>query len=373
MQVFRSPRLQAKSSREGFTLIELLVVIAIIAVLAGLLLPAVQSARESARRAQCINNQKQIGIAIHSFHDSKGHLPSSVRPGATSTVREGVFIRLLPYLDQKSLYDQYDNSVTWSNSVNLPVSSTRIKTYECPSSPKQGNQLDHAPDLNGTAAGSYSGATNWEGIVAVGDYGASLGVDNRLTDTSYITNKVIASDTATSGGTAGGVNTLTNGLLPKNSKINFSEVTDGLTNTIAILESAGRPFVWRRGVRVSEDLKTDHVNGGGWARPASDILFAGSTKDGVTIPATTYATASVGKTNGFNHAGEAYTTPGNGYTVSGYGTEGSSQPYGFHNGGFTVLLGDGSSRFISEDIAFNVFAALITRADAGKEVKIGDY
>lgn len=373
MQVFRLPRSKAGQSRSGFTLIELLVVIAIIAILVALLLPAVQSARESARRSQCINNQKQVGIAIHSFHDTKGYLPSSVRPGATSTVREGLFVRLLPFIDQKPLFDQYDNSVTWSNAANLPVSSTRIKTYECPSAPRQANQLDHAPDLAGGVAGSYSGATNWEGIVAVGDYAGSLGVDNRLTDATYVTAKVIPSTAATSGGTAGGVNTLTNGLLPKNSKLNFSEITDGLSNTIAIVESAGRPFVWRRGVKVSDNLKTDHVNGGGWVRPASDILFAGSTKDGLTIPALTYAAASVGKTNGFNHSGEVYATPGNGYTVSGYGTEGSSQPYSFHNAGFTVLLGDGSVRFINEDITFNIFTALITRAEAGKEVKVSDY
>src|SRR6187455_241353 len=100
-------------SRTGFTLVELLVVIAIIGILVALLLPAVQSAREAGRRSQCQNNLKQIGLAIHNFHDTKNHLPSSTRPLSGGTVRHGVFVYLLPFIEQKGLWDQYDLSVSW--------------------------------------------------------------------------------------------------------------------------------------------------------------------------------------------------------------------------------------------------------------------
>jgi prepilin-type N-terminal cleavage/methylation domain-containing protein len=97
-------------AQRGFTLIELLVVIAIIAVLIALLLPAVQQAREAARRSQCKNNLKQLGLAVHNFHDSLRHLPTSNRPPGTGTKRIGGVTRMLPYLDQAPLYNNCWNA-----------------------------------------------------------------------------------------------------------------------------------------------------------------------------------------------------------------------------------------------------------------------
>lgn len=344
--------------RHGFTLIELLVVIAIIAVLVAIMLPAVQAARESARRSQCSNNLKQIGLAIHNFHDSKGHLPSSVRPILSSTVRAGVFVRLLPFLDQKPLWDKYDTSVTWSDPANLPVSRLRMNTYECPSSPKHNYTLDHNPD------GFVGGTGPWTGIVAVGDYAGSLGNSPALGALSTPASPIDASTSTTTSGSQ-----MTNGFLPKNSQISLTDITDGVSNTIAIWESGGRPFVYRRAGLVAggDNLVNHHTNGGGWVRPASDILFSGSSKDGTLIPGSTQAGTFLNRTNGYDHATETYSATG--YPAP-YGTEGSSQPFSFHSGGINVLFGDGRVKFLNEDIDIATAAALVSRNGARNEITI---
>ncbi len=339
----------------GFTLVELLVVIAIIGTLVGLLLPAVQSARESARRSACSNNLKQQGLAIHGFHDARNRLPSGGRPPEASTVRCGVFVYMLPWLDKKPLWDKYDTSVTWSHANNLPVTEVRIPEFECASAPRHNNQLDHNPD----------GTTGFgTGIVAVGDYASNLGVAPGLATTvtgsvtiggSSVLKSTLVRESLARTSSSG---TTTNGMLPKNASITFKDVIDGLSNTIAIVESGGRPFVYQRGKQVSNNLTTAHTNAGGWCRPASDILFEGSNAAGTTIPG-----PFLNRTNGFNHGSEAYGTTG--YSV--YGTEGSSQPYSFHPGGLQVTLGDGAVRFIDENVAIELFTALLTRDQAAYE------
>jgi len=393
---FRAPR--------GFTLIELLVVIAIIGVLVGLLLPAVQAAREAARRSSCANNLKQIGLGIHNFQSAKDKLPSSGRPLASSTVRFGFFTQILPFIEQQKLWEQYDGSVNWShvNNVNssvglapgvpalLPaavtttgpnilttdpgVSRVQLDVFQCASAPRHNDTLDHNPD------DFRGGATSWVGIVAVGDYGASLGNAGTLEFLGLNQTPLIAIDGSTRSSSAGAV--VTNGFAPKNSQINFKDITDGLSNTIAVWESGGRPFVYRRGVQVSDDLYAHHTNGGGWVRPASDILFEGSNRDGTVIPG-----LFLNRTNGYDHAAEAYagaTAPVPGYPsvasrlVAGgsigvpYGTEGSSQPYSFHPSGLHALLGDGSVKFIDEGVNVGIVAALVTRNGGNKEPKVAE-
>jgi prepilin-type N-terminal cleavage/methylation domain-containing protein len=335
--------------QSGFTLVELLVVIAIIGVLVGLLMPAVQAARESARRSNCQSNLKQFGIAIHTFHDAKRHLPSSVRPFAASTIRAGTFILLLPYMDRKDLWDQYDVNVTWSHANNLPVSSRRIPVYECPSSPKHGGLMDHNPD-------SVSPSTPWAGIVAVGDYASSLGVHPQMQNygaglTPPI--PIVGSIATTSSQTSP-----TNGFLPKNTAISFGDVTDGLTNTIAVFESGGRPLNYRLGSPVDANPANHRVNGGGWVRPASDVLFLGSNQTGTSFPGSYF-----NRTNGYDVGQETYGTSG----YPSVGTEGSSQPYSFHNGGLNVVLGDGAVKFISDSVNIGVMCALVTRNGVGKD------
>jgi prepilin-type N-terminal cleavage/methylation domain-containing protein len=142
----------------GFTLVELLVVIAIIGVLVALLLPAVQSAREAARRMQCSNNLKQIALAVHNYHDTHQRLP----PASTNANLAGSsgFAAILPYLEQGNLYLQYDFSKGNSDPANLQVVSQRIKGYICPSCFFIRKVPASGCDANDRAPGTYAFSTS---------------------------------------------------------------------------------------------------------------------------------------------------------------------------------------------------------------------
>jgi prepilin-type N-terminal cleavage/methylation domain-containing protein/prepilin-type processing-associated H-X9-DG protein len=317
-------RRKVERNRRGFTLIELLVVIAIIAILIGLLLPAVQKVREAAARTQCQNNLKQLGLAFHNYHDPNNGLPSNIRPSAVSTVRVRWATYLLPYLEQDNMYRLYDQTVNWHLPANLPVTSKRLKIMECPSSPNAAI-LDSAPDVNWD--------TNVAGV-AVGDYSGLYGVDPRLVSLGLV-------DPASGGADKGAIS--------KTVKLNFGSFSDGLSNTIQVTESAGRPNVYRRGRLVIPASGLQRVNGGGWCRPASEIpMLIGSSPDGTTFP----GPCGINCTNG-----EVLGT----YPHPFYGTDGTSQIYGFHTGGVNVLFGDGSVRFMSQNINIRTLAAMVTR------------
>lgn len=145
-----------RRSRLGFTLIELLVVIAIIAILIGLLLPAVQKVREAASRTQCVNNMKQLGIAMHSYHDSYNQFPFEDGPGAVqATAPPSFYVQILPFIEQGNLYQEFNASAgggltNWITEQTI-ANTLIIKTFICPSRRGPGGlgKVDYAGVYNG--------------------------------------------------------------------------------------------------------------------------------------------------------------------------------------------------------------------------------
>jgi hypothetical protein len=213
----------------------------------------------------------------------------------------------------------------------VPTTSLRVQVLECPSGQDPKRQ-DADPAV-----------TPWTPIVAITDYAVTIGVDPRL---QTVVPSVVVGQ----------------GIMPKNSETQFSQVSDGLSNTIAIVESSGRPLVYRRGpLLVNSDPTISRVQGGGWSRAATDLLFAGSNKAGTVIP----GTSVMNSTNGDDIASHTYPDP---Y----YGVEGTSQPFAFHNSGQNILFGDGRVKFLDENIDITIFSALVTR-DKAEALSDGSY
>ena len=193
------------------------------------------------------NNLKQIGLAIHNFHDTYNHLPSSLRPaGAGSNcLRHSTLTFLLPYLEQANLFTNYVQSYNWWVPNALPTSggtvdpanpngwitSQPISTFVCPSSPNPA-RLDGDPD-----------SSTWTPVVAISDYGATIGVDPALSSSLNWSGGTLAA----SGGTASGALYRVGAL----ASTRFADIKDGLSNTILYAESAGRPYIYQNGVDVS--------------------------------------------------------------------------------------------------------------------------
>jgi prepilin-type N-terminal cleavage/methylation domain-containing protein/prepilin-type processing-associated H-X9-DG protein len=321
--------------RPAFTLVELLVVIAIIGVLVALLLPAIQAAREAARRTSCTNNLKNLGIAVLNFHDTHRKLPVSNRaPGVVNSPRYAWATLMLPYFEEQAVFDRYDFSKNWSNPAsNFALVGTRLSVFECPSVPDDDR-------LDGDLQYWSQGLPDWlsSRCAAPTDYVPIQQVEQRLVDLGIVDD----------------VKDRT-GMLLRNSNSTLRHVTDGTSKTILLAESAGRPYVYRNGAKVGE-LTSNRVNGGGWCRPASEIGLDGSTADGASFP----GPCAINCTNG-----EDYLKGGSDdksiVPLPFYGTNGTSETYAFHPGGANILFGDASVHFLQEGIDIRVYARMATR------------
>jgi prepilin-type N-terminal cleavage/methylation domain-containing protein/prepilin-type processing-associated H-X9-DG protein len=362
MQKRSSLKTGHQDSRGGFTLIELLVVIAIIAVLIALLLPAVQQAREAARRTQCKNNMKQLGLALHNFHDTYLRFPPGCMPdlnGAQTDPGQGLSagvaaswgsswkVHILPYLDQAPIYSgwQFTGSSGYTNGTNMStttplVHNRTIPPYRCPSS----SLPDKYPSSwNGAAIQMYTTYTGTSGAAA------NSGTLNVNPFNQF------------SSGGAGWVSG--NGTLYPNSRTNMKDMTDGTTNVIVVHEESDHqrdangvkitgsfgaitsqgPHGWTMGANGNANIPPTYMNGG------DNREFNCST---VRWP--------------INSKGLANNC-GNGVCDN----TGSNIPINStHTGGAQVLMGDGSVRFLSQNIDLNT---LLKLASANDGLPVGEF
>ena len=253
---------QKQKPAEGFTLVELLVVIAIIGILVALLLPAVQAAREAARRMSCSNNMKQIGLAMHNYHDTYKTFPFGegarpIRGGAYASAWNGPNWRvaILPFIEQAPMYDQLDFNITFDacrpgfrNTTNAVLSGYTVPVYRCPSSSLKINGSNVAPSP------TNNNRDNAQLIDYVGISGsAPTGNPNSVT-------APFPTYGACTGTTGYGGIYCSNGTMVPNQEIKFADITDGTSSTLLVAEQSG-PIVDANGTR-RRDIRSNYY--GGW-------------------------------------------------------------------------------------------------------------
>jgi len=316
--------------RRGFTLIEVLVVIAIIAILIGLLLPAVQKVREAAARIRCANNLKQLALALHNYHDEQGTFPPPYVNKGGSYENSGFGFThgwapfILPYIEERPLYALYRWDVPQYAPENQPVEARQLRIFQCPSTPEQDRYF----------RGGVFAYFHTQG--ACGDYNLTLGVNQALAQLGWVDpvgdyrGALTITPTPVLGPTI--LSTTTNGT-------RLTDISDGTSTTILLTEDAGRPRLWQAGKPGPDQA----LPGGPWNNFKGPIILQGSTADGTVQP----GRCALNCTN-------------------------DGEVYAFHTGGANAVFADGSVHFLHAGMDIRIMARLITRA-GGEVVSGGDF
>jgi prepilin-type N-terminal cleavage/methylation domain-containing protein/prepilin-type processing-associated H-X9-DG protein len=237
-------RLSSRVPRRAFTLIELLVVIAIIAILIGLLLPAVQKIRDAAARLQCQNNLKQLGLALHNYHDTNSTFPhGGVTNGNCCSTPGGPSwgISILPYIEQDNLYKLYNQSQTTEHTSNTALRTAFVKTYSCPSDPNINKLLVPASGPGTNASAQYA-TSSYRGVAGMTDglqwFDDSYGAVNYPLGQRGVLHSGV--DRNRPPPLPSGM-----GLSPYSGPERIQSITDGTSNTLMIGEYATRTTITR--------------------------------------------------------------------------------------------------------------------------------
>ena len=303
--------------RRGFTLIELLVVIAIIAILIGLLLPAVQKIREAANRMKCSNNLKQLGLAVHNHHDTAGKLP----PAYDARTGLSWHVLILPYIEQDNLFRQFDQThPSVSHAIvgrNTPHGLVKIPTYQCPSSPLR-NQAFGAPNNTNGPSDLIPATTGPRGT-------------NPATGQPYPVGTALHE----------GVPAARSGAFQRDGDITLAGITDGTSNTMMVAEMS-----W-----ISPRFGTRYRS---WVR-------GGEEYSGVVAARPSFVVSCRNVTNGINAIFTAnLIVPYN------------DMPFGsMHPGGMNAAFADGSVKFLRQSLTIATYRALASRD--GGEVFAQDF
>ncbi|MEZ6122529.1 MAG: DUF1559 domain-containing protein [Planctomycetaceae bacterium] len=338
-------RSRSRRHLHGFTLIELLVVIAIIAILIALLLPAVQQAREAARRTQCKNNLKQMGLALHNYIDVNRFLPpgACVNLSVTMTGNNGswgVHGRILPFLEQGNLYNSVDLSTAWD--YQAAISGLKIASYSCPSDPGSDRIRDPG---------------SGKSLLFPTTYGFNYGT------------WFVFDPTTGRGG---------DGLFYPNAKLSFRDATDGSSNTLLAAEVKAWTRYNRNGGPPSTVIPANASDAALMAASGTDFKDTGHTEwpDGRCHHTGFTATLTPNTKVSYTSGGSTYDEVDYNSWQEGKNGSAGSPSYAvitsrsFHEGVVNVVLFDGSTRTISENIDLGIWRSLATRS--GGEI-IGEF